>query len=408
MFYESELLFLRKALTKCNLKNLIINAESTIDCWVDKEFLDLFGVQKVNKRFADVFPEMRPKTIYRVTDMFLFRYIFFELPFNENEDILIIGPYINIDITRQQILEQGEKMNISAKNIKELEFYYASIPVIKDDSHIFALINTFAEFLWGGSDGYECVDISRENSASYILNGMVPTISEDKQNLNINAMEKRYNYENELITAVSQGNAQKAEFMMAGFSSLAFENRVSDNLRNMKNYCIIMNTILRKAAEKGGVHPVFIDKVSSDYAKRIELVNSVSQMPDFMLEILRTYCRLVRRHSVKDYSPLVQKVIIKVENDLTCDLSLNEMAKICNVSPNYLSNLFKSQTGKTLTQYVNGKRVNYAKHLLKTTNLQIQTIAQHCGILDFHYFCRIFKSITGKTPSEYRSGITFD
>jgi YesN/AraC family two-component response regulator len=84
------------------------------------------------------------------------------------------------------------------------------------------------------------------------------------------------------------------------------------------------------------------------------------------------------------------------------------MAKICNVSPNYLSNLFKRQTGKTLTQYVNGKRVSYAKHLLKTTNLQIQTIAQHCGILDFHYFCRIFKSITGKTPSEYRSGITFD
>ena len=49
-----------------------------------------------------------------------------------------------------------------------------------------------------------------------------------------------------------------------------------------------------------------------------------------------------------------------------------------------------------------------AKHLLKTTHLQVQTIAQHCGILDFHYFCRLFKSVVGTTPTDYRNNHVVD
>ena len=43
--------------------------------------------------------------------------------------------------------------------------------------------------------------------------------------------------------------------------------------------------------------------------------------------------------------------------------------------------------------------------LLRTTKLQIQTIAQHCGIMDVHYFSRIFKKVTGQTPKEYRAAL---
>ena len=40
--------------------------------------------------------------------------------------------------------------------------------------------------------------------------------------------------------------------------------------------------------------------------------------------------------------------------------------------------------------------------LLATTKLQIQTIAQHCGILDVHYFSKVFKKSVGVTPKQYR------
>lgn len=101
-------------------------------------------------------------------------------------------------------------------------------------------------------------------------------------------------------------------------------------------------------------------------------------------------------------SPLIQKAMIRIENDLSGDLSLKNLSKIGNVSSSYFSLLFKKETGQTLTDYVNGKRVEHAKFLLATTDLQIQTVAQQCGILDLHYFCRVFKKIVKKTPTQYR------
>lgn len=405
MYYENELFFIQKILEKCHLQCLLIDPEIPIDQRVDMGLRDFFEKEKIDQSFFYFFPDIKAKTVYRVTDVFLFRYIFFELPQAANESIFLIGPYLNCDVSHHEILEQGEKLGISPKRFKELEMIYSSVPVIKEENHIFAVINSFAEFLWNGSDNFENVDISRENAA-FISNINISSVVSSDEDVNFSAMEKRYEFENELINAVSQGNSHKAESMMMGFSLLSFENRTSDQLRNIKNYCIIMNTLLRKAAESGGVHPIYINRLSTEIAMRIENIHLVSIMPEFMLEILRSYCKLVRSHSFKNYSHLIQSVIITVESELTAELGLNEMAKQNCVSPAYLSSLFKKETGKTYTQFVNERRIGYAKHLLKTTNLQIQTIAQHCGIPELNYFCRVFKSITGRTPTQYRNGIT--
>ena len=101
----------------------------------------------------------------------------------------------------------------------------------------------------------------------------------------------------------------------------------------------------------------------------------------------------------------IGKIITIVEADLTADLSLNALATTLNVSASYLSTLFKKETGKTLTDYVNSRRVEYAKKLLKTTNLQIQTVAGLCGIDDVHYFSKMFKNMVGLTPKSFRESI---
>lgn len=72
------------------------------------------------------------------------------------------------------------------------------------------------------------------------------------------------------------------------------------------------------------------------------------------------------------------------------------------ISKSYLSSLFKKETDMTITDYVNHKRIQYASVLLSTTHLQIQTVAQHCGMMDVQYFSRLFKKIKGESPVEYR------
>lgn len=183
------------------------------------------------------------------------------------------------------------------------------------------------------------------------------------------------------------------------------EQRLADPVRNAKNYAIILNTLLRKATEEGGVHPIHIDKISSTFAKKIELQTSEKGISQLFKEMVRKYALTVKNHPLKGYSKMVRRVMIQVDTDLASDLSLSSQAILLNVNPNYLSTVFKKETGHTLTEYVTGKRIEHAVFLLNSTNMQIQTIAQYCGIPDICYFTKTFKKYIGKSPTEYRNEI---
>ena len=402
MFYDNELQFLQKLLDKCHLPYAIINPDSSIDDYDYIPFRHILRYRRFSDAFYSILSDRKPATIYRLINVYLCRYIFLELPHSEQPTLLLIGPYLSNNITHHQILEQAELLATPPSNVRELELFFSSVPVVRDEHHLFAMINTFAEYVFNGEGNYSSVDLYWDYKAAP-LPDFTRNSSDESDGLDAAVMENRYQFENNLMDAVSQGNAHKAEMMMAGFSSLTFENRTSDQLRNMKNYCIIMNTLMRKAAEKGCVHPIHLDWTSSGFARRIEELRTLNGVSDFMLEMMRAYCRLVKHHSVQKFSPLVQRAMIQIEGDLTGDLSLRTIAAKNNVSPGYLSALFKKETGQVFTAYVNGRRIAMAKHLLETTHLQIQTIAQHCGILDFHYFCRLFKNAVGITPTAYRA-----
>lgn len=91
-----------------------------------------------------------------------------------------------------------------------------------------------------------------------------------------------------------------------------------------------------------------------------------------------------------------------IDSDISANISLQILAEKQGITPEYLATVFKKETGKTLMEYVRDKRMQRALYLLNTTNLQIQTIAMHCGIMDVQYFSKVFKKETGKTPKEYR------
>ncbi|MGN0165210.1 MAG: helix-turn-helix transcriptional regulator [Lachnospiraceae bacterium] len=219
----------------------------------------------------------------------------------------------------------------------------------------------------------------------------------------IEILENRYETERQLMQAVTNGQTHKAEMFFVELTSVKPESRSDSLLRDMKNYTVILNTLLRKAAEAASVHPFYIDSISSQYATKIEQLTSPAACKATQKEMVRRYCMLVKNHSLKGYSLLIRKAITDIGYDLTADLSLRALAGRLNVNPSYLSTLFRRETGVTLTEYVNKKRIEHAIWLLNTTDLQIQEIAQHCGIPDVNYFTKTFKKLVGKTPKEYRS-----
>lgn len=408
MFYAAELQFLQQVFQRCHLQTLILDPEKPLSDRVDLGFRNLLGKTEDDpQNFLEaVAVPVEKNTIYKLITPSDLCYLFFYLPATKEKQLFLIGPFLEKPLSRQNILEKAEKLSIQPKHFSLLEHYYNAIPVISHESHLFVMLDSFACHIFGGDENYTMVDLQREFTSPFLpLPGRSAITDPEKLAWNMQMMETRYAQENELMDAVSAGHMHKAETLLHALSPNSFENRLSDQLRNVKNYLIIMNTLLRKAAERGGVHPVYLDSNSSAFARQIEQLPGVEQVGSLMEEMFRSYCRLVKMHSMRQYSPPIQRVITYIDSDLTANLSLSTLAAMQNVSAGYLSSLFKQETGETLTEHVNRKRVKFAMRLLGTTRLQVQTIAQHCGILDVHYFSKVFKKYAGMTPKEYRNSL---
>lgn len=403
MFYEAELNFLCNTLEKCHIQTMFLNPNADMDEQMNFGLHTISGVKgEIDNSFQAVVNPIEEATIYRVVDRFSCTHIFFLLPNKGVENLFVIGPYLTSIPTSEQILEWLEHSDIVPKWQKQIQTYYGAIPLLPENNQLFAMLDVLGETIWGSSDKFTVVDISRE--IMYVPQMYVKSEQEDASDTlwNMKMMENRYAYENELMQIVAEGRVQKIDMMFSTVSNYRFEQRLADPVRNGKNYCIIMNTLLRKAAEQGGVHPLYLDDISSNFAVEIEQIQTEKAIYDLMYNMFRTYCVLVKKHSMKGFSAPVQRAITHIDSNISSNITTSTLAEMQNVSASYLSSLFKKETGKTITEYINTKRVEIAKDLLKKTNLQIQTIAQHCGIMDMNYFSKVFKKYVGKTPKEYR------
>lgn len=406
MFYEAELRFLRDTFKKCRIQTNLVDISQPLNTRQDLGlFVFMQLIVDTELPLRQILPPIQSAVIYRMTDPLFCQYLYLQLPDISEDLLLLIGPFLPSVPTDELLMEWTEQSGLPLEGQKLLSDHYHNIPILPTTSHLYMVLDTFAERLWG-TNGYQFEQVDRNDFSLLRPMQEKAFLSEEKDSLwNVKNMELRYSYENDLINAVSKGQSHKADILLNNFTAFSFEQRLIDPIRNAKNYCIIMNTLLRKAAEQGGVHPVYLDSQSSLFATEIEQLPSLDRVEGLMAEMIRAYCRLVRNHSVKNYSPPIQKIITVIDSDLTADLSLHNFARILNVSSSYLSTLFKKETGQTLTEYINTRRIKYASHLLGSTKLQIQTIAQHCGIVDVQYFSKVFKRLTGKTPKEYRDAL---
>lgn len=355
----------------------------------------------VQQIFETLIPICRPRIIYRRQDELDCTFLYFQVQGGDDPVIASVGPYLQCPVTPELISENAAKFPDPSSILPSLEKYYREVPYLAQESQLLVLLYTLGDCLWGG--GITLQDLPRQFPARTLSPQGLGRAGAGDSPLSMEALENRYADEEKLMRAVSSGQADQAAILYSRFTSRQMERRTAPPLRDMKNYFVVFNTLLRKAAEFGHVHPLYIDQLSSTLAKEIEAAQSPEALSVLGPKMVRHYCRLVREFSQKGHSHLISKLLILVEADLTADLSLSALARRLNVNSSYLSALFKKEVGSTLTEYVGKRRVNYAMLLLETTSLQIQTIAQQCGIPDVNYFTRTFKKYGGVTPKEYRS-----
>ncbi|WP_416294710.1 helix-turn-helix transcriptional regulator [Paenibacillus illinoisensis] len=100
--------------------------------------------------------------------------------------------------------------------------------------------------------------------------------------------------------------------------------------------------------------------------------------------------------------PVISFVLDYLNHHYGEDINLNLVADKLNLTPGYLSSIFKEKTNINFSEYLNNLRVERAKELLVNVDLRIQDIAMQVGYQNVNSFIRMFKRRYGLTPGEYR------
>lgn len=107
-------------------------------------------------------------------------------------------------------------------------------------------------------------------------------------------------------------------------------------------------------------------------------------------------------------SMLSVKIESYILEHLTEKICVEDLCRRYHLSQNGLYRLFREEFHATVTDYINGKRLQRAKELLQSRpDLNVTQIASLCGFSDHNYFIRTFKKQQGLTPLQYRKTIPF-
>ncbi len=391
--------------SKLNIQSMVINLDDPLPNNADLGLRNnILSGKDINGRHFPKLPFTKDEKhlIHFTTDMYNCNYCLIPIPDQELPLALLLGPYLTEPTHIKMVNELRKLLGIPESLGDYLIQYYSSVPYVDSASSIDLFIDSLGMTLFG--EGKYEITYKRQHPDSASEYVASPDVANNTDIISI--IEKRYDYEEKIMAAISQGDYKKALHYSQDNTFTSLDDRASSSLRSRKNYMIILNTLCRKAAQRSSVHPVYLDEISRKVAHKIEAMSSQTQTGEITKEIIRRYCLLVQQTSTEGYSPLIQRAVNHISSHLfESSLTLQSTAAALSINKSYLVTLFKKETEETFTSYVNKRRIDHAIFLLNTTLSTVVEIAESCGIPDVTYFIRLFKKEKGMTPSQYRKMI---
>lgn len=101
----------------------------------------------------------------------------------------------------------------------------------------------------------------------------------------------------------------------------------------------------------------------------------------------------------------VHEIAIYLQNNSARKLCLDDLAAHFFISRSYLTRIFRTVTGFTVSEYQNICRIKKAQILLRETSMSITEISMETGFGSLPYFERVFRQTAAQTPLQYRQSV---
>lgn len=159
-------------------------------------------------------------------------------------------------------------------------------------------------------------------------------------------------------------------------------------------------SLVRTMTESGRISEALPPETNAYLAKFTEN-KSIGDLKMWLTQLIDESMRVIRDRN-GSYHLFIHRTLEQVNRKYATELSLKTLAAGFNVSPAYLGQLFKEETGKYFNDYLTEVRLQTSRSLLLETNLKINEIVQRIGIPNQSYFNRVFKKTYDISPMEFR------
>lgn len=106
----------------------------------------------------------------------------------------------------------------------------------------------------------------------------------------------------------------------------------------------------------------------------------------------------------KEHS-IIEKSIRYIKLHIDQDIKREDVSAYVYLNPDYLTRIFKKETGMSITEYTINERIKIAKKLLENTNMPVSSIALRVGYANFSHFAKTFRKHTGMNPIEFKNSL---
>ncbi len=214
-----------------------------------------------------------------------------------------------------------------------------------------------------------------------------------------NPLEVPYKFIDEFLTGLRLQNLERVRTTLEAFSDIAEKGKHSAAACHRRITEII-------SAYSGYVRDLgysLHNILNPDVLEQFQYINSMDEFCTWMLQAADIAIKYVKDKRDDRNSDIICSIKSYISDNLAGDLSLNTVAEKVFLSPTYFSKIFKEETGITFIDYVNVQRLENAKCLILTTDLNNEEISERSGFTSSSYFISRFKKYYGTTPRNYKA-----
>lgn len=212
----------------------------------------------------------------------------------------------------------------------------------------------------------------------------------------------RYPFEKEraLLQAVSQHNAEETGRLLQAYLGAIFAN--DSNLEWIKIKIEELAVMISRTAIEHGATEEQALAFLEHFRQKLPFQKDFRALSSWLFDIITHFIDSSSAYPDAKHANTIHRCIRHISTHYAEHLTLEETAGVVSLSPDYLSRIFKQETGTTFNQYLNNIRIVKAKELIRHSALRLTDISQLVGYDDQSYFTKVFKRTTGISPNEYR------